>query len=199
MHQNMVNLLIAITGSVASIRCVKLIEEIRKQCTNQHIPVEIKVIATKPALHFVEKDEITSTGVQLLTDEDEWATWKTLGDPVLHIELRKWADLMVIAPLDANTLAKAANGLCDNLVTCVLRAWEVSKPLYIAPAMNTCMWSHPMTEEHLNRVQSFGYTVIPPISKKLACADVGVGAMAEYNDIASIVVTRMTRLMSSSQ
>lgn len=193
----MVNLLIAITGSVASIRCVKLIEAIRKQCTDLNVPVEIRVIATQPALHFVCKDEIKSTGSQFFTDEDEWATWKTLGDPVLHIELRKWADLMLIAPLDANTLAKAANGLCDNLVTCVLRAWEVSKPLYIAPAMNTCMWNHPITADHISRVKGFGYTVIPPISKKLACADVGVGAMAEYNDIASIVVTQMATLMNS--
>lgn len=195
----MVNLLIAITGSVASIRCVKLIEEIRKQCSDIHLPVEIKVIATKAALHFTSRGEITSTNVELLTDEDEWTSWKGLGDPVLHIELRKWADLMLIAPLDANTLAKAANGLCDNLVTCVLRAWEVSKPLYLAPAMNTAMWNHPMTEEHINRVKSFGYTLIPPISKKLACADVGVGAMAEYNDIASIIVTRMASLASSNQ
>lgn len=195
----MVNLLIAVTGSVATIRLVKLIEEIRKQCSDQHVTVDIKVIATNHALHFFAKDDVVSLGVQLFTDEDEWATWKTLGDQVLHVELRKWADLMVIAPLDANTLAKAANGLCDNLVTCVLRAWNISKPLYLAPAMNTHMWNHPITEEHINRVVNFGYTLIPPISKKLACADVGVGAMAEYSDIASLLVSKMATLSSNGQ
>ena len=53
-------------------------------------------------------------------DEEEWREWKQVGDPVMHIELRRWADCMVIAPLSANTLAKCAQGLCDNLLTCVV-------------------------------------------------------------------------------
>lgn len=64
-------------------------------------------------------------------DEDEWHAWKAIGDPVLHIDLRRWADLMVIAPLSANTLAKLAGGLCDNLLTCVVRAWDFDKPLLV--------------------------------------------------------------------
>ena len=54
-------------------------------------------------------------------DEEEWREWKVVGDPVMHIELRRWADCLVIAPLSANTLAKVAQGLCDNLLTCVVR------------------------------------------------------------------------------
>ena len=53
-------------------------------------------------------------------DEEEWREWKQVGDPVMHIELRRWADCLVIAPLSANTLAKCAQGLCDNLLTCVV-------------------------------------------------------------------------------
>jgi len=64
-------------------------------------------------------------------DEDDWRSWKTVGDDVLHIELRRWADIMVIAPLSANTLAKVANGMCDNLLTCVVRAWDWQKPLLV--------------------------------------------------------------------
>ncbi len=64
-------------------------------------------------------------------DEDDWRSWKTVGDDVLHIELRRWADIMVIAPLSANTLAKVANGLCDNLLTCVVRAWDWQKLLLV--------------------------------------------------------------------
>ena len=64
-------------------------------------------------------------------DEDDWRSWRAVGDEVLHIELRRWADAVVIAPLSANTLAKAANGLCDNLLTCVVRAWDWQKPLLV--------------------------------------------------------------------
>src|SRR5262245_20486764 len=70
-------------------------------------------------------------------------------DPVLHIELRRWADLLVIAPLDANTLAKLAYGLSDNLLTCLYRAWDRRRPIVLAPAMNTFMWENPLTDRHL--------------------------------------------------
>ena len=73
-------------------------------------------------------------------------------DAVLHIELRKWADVFVIAPLDANTLAKLAVGLCDNCLTCVWRAWDLAKPVVLAPAMNTLMWQHPFTRRHLRAI-----------------------------------------------
>lgn len=64
-------------------------------------------------------------------DEEEWHSWQKKGDPVLHIELRKWADILIIAPLSANTLAKIAQGLCDNCLTSVVRAWDFSKPLLV--------------------------------------------------------------------
>lgn len=64
-------------------------------------------------------------------DEDDWRSWQKVGDPVLHIELRRWADVLLLAPLSANTLAKAASGLCDNLLTCVVRAWDFKKPLLV--------------------------------------------------------------------
>lgn len=78
---------------------------------------------------FVKKEEIEELGllykVECLVDEDEQLRWTKRGDPVLHIELRKWADALIIAPLSANTLAKIANGLCDNLVTLVCRCWDM--------------------------------------------------------------------------
>lgn len=72
----------------------------------------------------------------------------------LHsLELRKWADAMLIAPLDANTLAKISNGLCDNLLTSVVRAWDTQRPLYFAPAMNTYMWTSPHTVRHRKTIK----------------------------------------------
>jgi phosphopantothenoylcysteine decarboxylase len=85
----------------------------------------------------------------LLSSEyhEEWKGWQTLGDPVLHIQLRDWADIAVVAPLSAHSLAKIATGLCDDPLSCVLRAWDLGyhatrpgKPLVLAPAMNTAMW-----------------------------------------------------------
>uniref|UniRef100_A0A3B3Z9F8 Flavoprotein domain-containing protein n=1 Tax=Periophthalmus magnuspinnatus TaxID=409849 RepID=A0A3B3Z9F8_9GOBI len=113
--------------------------------------------------------------------------WTCRSDPVLHIELRRWAHLFVIAPLDANTLAKIANGICDNLLTCVVRAWDTSRPLLFCPAMNTAMWNHPVTAEHVSRLEAFGYREIPCISKKLVCGDEGKGAMAEVPTIVSAI------------
>ncbi|XP_030432636.1 phosphopantothenoylcysteine decarboxylase isoform X7 [Gopherus evgoodei] len=105
--------------------------------------------------------------------------WKGRTDPVLHIDLRRWADLMLVAPLDANTLAKIANGICDNLLTCVIRAWDMTKPLLFCPAMNTAMWEHPITAHQVEQLKDFGYTEIPCVVKRLVCGDEGQGAMAE--------------------
>jgi phosphopantothenoylcysteine decarboxylase len=102
------------------------------------------------------------------TDDDEWTTWNKRGDKVLHIEITKISDLFLIAPLSANTLAKIANGLADNLLTCVSRAWDLfSKPFLVAPAMNTQMYKHPITDKQLKELESFGVQIIPAVVKKL--------------------------------
>ena len=81
-------------------------------------------------------------------DEDEWRDWRAVGDPVLHIELRRWADALVLAPLSANTLAKLAHGLCDNLLTCVVRRAAVPPlPVPSAPARHA-PHARPPTHSH---------------------------------------------------
>jgi phosphopantothenoylcysteine decarboxylase len=91
--------------------------------------------------------------------------------------------------MDANTMAKAANGICDGLLGCVLRAWDhrSKKPILAFPAMNTYMWEHPVTMEHVLKLRSFGYRIIDPIEKTLVCGDVGVGAMAEIPTIMATI------------
>lgn len=122
-----------------------------------------------------------------------------MGDPVLHIELRNWADIFLIAPLSAHSLAKLAHGFCDDTLSCVARAWDFgyhstrpAKPLVIAPAMNTAMWQHPLTLQQLQTIQSFSITasdgnstirIIEPTSKTLACGEVGIGALASVDTI----------------
>ena len=104
-------------------------------------------------------------------------------DPVLHIELRKWADVLVIAPLSANTLAKMTYGLCDNLLTSIYRAWDWRKPVVVAPSMNTMMWENDPTSDQLGKLRNRSVIVVPPMEKELACGDIGEGAMALIDDI----------------
>ena len=176
MESSKQNVLIGVTGSVATIKLGLIVSKIKNDLPNS----SIKVISTKNALHFLKNEEIDT---EVLTDEEEWKEWQKVGDPVLHIELCKWANVLAITPLDANTLAKIASGICDNLLTCVVRAWRREKPLLFAPAMNSFMFEHPITRHQIDTLCGFGYELIPPIEKKLACGDFGIGAMASVDDI----------------
>ncbi|KAJ2720513.1 hypothetical protein GGI07_004558 [Coemansia sp. Benny D115] len=181
------------TGSVASIKVPQLARNIIDQGAKQGLRIEIAIAASNSALHFFRREQLPSTDVTLYTDKDEWSGWRKIGDPVLHIELRKWADICVVAPLDANTMAKVANGFCDNLLTCVLRAWDMAKPRIVGPAMNPMMWEHPITAKQVGQLRELGFVVVDPISKGLACGDVGMGAMAEPETIAQVVVDELLR------
>ena len=165
------NVLLGVTGSVAAVLTPKLVDILSK---NGHI---VTVVMTNTAPKFLKEK------IPYYKDEDEWSTFNEIGDPILHIELRKWADVFLIAPCTMNTMAKIANGLCDNLLTNIARAWDYSKPFLIAPAANTYMWQSSITESQIKVVKNLGIKIIPPISKTLACGDTGVGAMADIKTI----------------
>lgn len=152
--------------------------------------LQIRVVLTEKSKHFVNFQEIAPFA-EIVTDEHEWQMWKVRGDPVLHIELIKWADIFIIAPLDANTLGKISSGLCDNLLTCAARAWDLHKPLLFCPAMNTKMYLHPLTSKQIEELKDFGYYEIPSISKNLICGDTGIGAMAEVDCIVEKIFSHL--------
>ncbi|XP_067941337.1 phosphopantothenoylcysteine decarboxylase-like [Watersipora subatra] len=179
-------ILIGCSGSVAAIKLEELVEQLLSAVSNS----ELRVIITEHARHFTPLKKSVEK-VIYYTDEDEWKAWNKMGDNVLHIELGKWADVFVIAPLSANSLAKMANGLCDNLLTCTVRAWDMRKPLLFAPAMNTRMLQHPITRPQINSLVSFGYIEIPTVVKMLACGEKGDGAMASVNTIVDRVVASL--------
>jgi len=160
--------LFAVTGSVAAIKLNELLRLLNAFA-------EVIVVTTKSAEHFVaDYGSSDVDGVRFYNDASEYTMWHARNDPVLHIELRKWADIFLIAPLSANSLAKLANGLCDNLVTSIARAWDFERPFYVAPAMNTLMWTHPFTQKHLGILtDELGISVIPPVQKTLMCGDKG--------------------------
>jgi phosphopantothenoylcysteine decarboxylase len=106
-----------------------------------------------------------------------------------------WADVVVIAPLDANTLGKIATGITDNLLTHVVRSWSVTKPLLFAPAMNTLMWQHPITSRQIDTLVGFGFEQIECIEKTLACGDTGKGALATVESIVGRVRSHVLALL----
>lgn len=205
-------ILIATTGSVASVKLPLIVEALLK-----YADVAIQVVATNASLAFYDKDKVKT---RVWQDQDEWYQGYKVGDPILHIELRKWATILVIAPLDANTLAKIApttgSGQVDSLITCIWRAWDASKPILLAPAMNTFMWFHPTTRLHIkdlvnmNKVvqtqshdaemddlfplplEPFNIRILPPMSKMLACGDIGVGAMMEWSSIVTTIADTLS-------
>ncbi|XP_014678218.1 PREDICTED: phosphopantothenoylcysteine decarboxylase-like isoform X1 [Priapulus caudatus] len=179
------HVLLGVTGSVAAVK----VAELSKKLSSIH-GVEVKIVATEKSLHFFDLEALRKSPVGVFTDQDEWK-WSNREDPVLHIELRKWADVMVIAPLDANTLGKMVNGLCDNLLTCIIRAWDFNKPLIFCPAMNTFMWEHPITKFQIDKLTNWGFVEVPCIEKTLVCGDKGLGAMAEVNVIAEKIQKNM--------
>nr|XP_061812867.1 phosphopantothenoylcysteine decarboxylase-like [Nerophis lumbriciformis] len=182
--------LVGVTGSVAALKLPILVSELLR------LPgVDVRVVTTVHAGHFYNPEEVS---VKIYSDKDEWEMWSQRSDPVLHIELRRWADLLVIAPLDANTLGKISCGICDNLLTCVVRAWDTSRPLLFCPAMNTAMWQHPITAQQVQRLKEFGYVEIPCIAKKLVCGDVGKGAMAEVSTIINVIKQCLQQTSESS-
>ncbi|KAL0960721.1 hypothetical protein HGRIS_005747 [Hohenbuehelia grisea] len=181
---NSVHVLLITTGSVASVKAPLIVTELLR-----YRNVRVEVVASKPSLTFFSQDDIVKAGSRVWTDDDEWVDEYKIGDPILHIELRRWADIVLVAPCSANTLAKIANGLCDNLVTSLLRALAPTTPTYVFPAMNTLMFEHPLTAEHLRVVREvIRYNVVGPIGKALACGDTGLGAMTEWKDIVKVVV-----------
>lgn len=132
---------------------------------------------------------------------------------ILHNELRRWADIMLIAPLSANSLAKITNGIADNLLTSIIRSWgpsiatsqqgQIKKPILVAPAMNTFMYTHPITAKQLAMLVApeygFGMEILKPVEKVLVCGDIGMGGMREWSDIVEILRRRVTVLKAESK
>jgi len=155
----MKNLLI-VTGSISAYKAPSIANGLRNSGN------EVKVVLTDSAQKFITKLSFSSQGFETYTDEDDWA---------------------LVAPCTANTLAKIANGIADNLASSILRA-RYEKNVF-SLAMNTDMYENPVTEEHIMRIRerSLGNYFIQPESKKLACGVDGIGALPSTRTIVSYV------------
>ena len=215
------HLLLAATGSVATIKLSNIARALSK-----YDNLSMRIVLTESAAEFLQGQSDEQPSLETIAkiknvdgiyrDSDEWRKPWVRGDSILHIELRRWADMMVIAPLSANSLAKIALGLSDNLVTSVVRAWDTTgamditskhgvtygthgkKLIVVAPAMNTAMWEQPVTAEHLRKIgEAWGihnegwFDVLRPIEKELACGDTGSGAMKDWREIVEFIKVSM--------
>ena len=163
-------ILLAVTGSIAAYKVPALVRLLVKE------GAEVKVIMTPAATQFVAPLTLSTLSKnEVLYELSENNSWSN------HVMLGRWADLMLVAPLSCNSLAKMANGLCDNLFTAVYLS-SVCK-VVVAPAMDEDMWMHPSTQNNIQKIESFSNYVIPVEKGELASGLVGSGRMAEPDHI----------------
>jgi phosphopantothenoylcysteine decarboxylase len=179
------HLLLGASGSVAIIKLPNIILALK-----DHRNLSIRVVLTKSAVHFLNgqsQEQPTIAALSALPnvdavyqDDDELAGTWTRGTGILHINLRKWADILLVVPLSANTLAKIVNGMSDSLLTSVIRAWDTTglvdgkrKRIIVAPSMNTAMWLHPVTAHQIRVLEEDWGVADPSRSPGNGAADKG--------------------------
>ncbi|MBN9295566.1 MAG: bifunctional phosphopantothenoylcysteine decarboxylase/phosphopantothenate--cysteine ligase CoaBC [Filimonas sp.] len=173
-------ILLGITGSIAAYKAILLVRLLVKA------GAEVKCVMTPAAKDFVSPLVLSTLSknsvLHSIADEGTWAN---------HVMMGRWADVMLIAPLSCNTLAKMANGQCDNLLLAIYLS--ATCPVVLAPAMDEDMWHHPATKSNLDKVISYGNKLIPVNNGELASGLYGEGRMAEPEEILQYLVANFFR------
>ncbi|MCW3160867.1 bifunctional phosphopantothenoylcysteine decarboxylase/phosphopantothenate--cysteine ligase CoaBC [Chryseobacterium oryctis] len=174
-------ILIAVSGGIAAYKIHFLIRDFVKKGAN------VQIIMTPDAENFVTKLSLSTLSKKPVYSDFYSAngTWNS------HVELALWADVIVIAPCTANTLAKMTHGMCDNLV--IATYMSAKCPVFIAPAMDLDMYQHPSTKQNLEMAEDFGHFIIPAENGELASGLIGQGRMAEPETIAKAVEDFFTK------
>ena len=174
----MANILLAVTGSISVYKAADLTSQLTK------LGHHVKILMTPAATAF-----ITPLTLQVLSKQAVLVEVMTEEDPkqIKHIDLGKEADLFLVAPASANTIAKLAHGFADTIVTSTALALPSDVKKFLAPAMNTKMLDHPATQNNLETLKSYGYQIIPPREAILACGDQGSGALASIETILTTI------------
>ena len=169
-------IVVGVSGGIAAYKACDLVSKLSKK------DYEVKVILTKHAEKFVSKltfEALCHNYVETdLFDESN-------EDPIAHITLAKWADLMIIVPATANIIAKVTHGISDDLLSTTFLACNKHK--MICPAMNTQMYENPITQKNIQACKDLGYQILDPVVGHLACNDTGRGKMIEPADIVEAI------------
>lgn len=167
-------IVLGVTGSIAAYKSAVLIRLLIKA------GAEVKVVMTPSARDFITPLTLATVSKNPVVSDfqkDESGQWNN------HVELGLWAEVFVVAPASANTIAKMANGICDNLLLATYLSARC--PVVLAPAMDLDMLQHPSTKSNLEKVRSFGNHIIEPVYGELASGLTGTGRMAEPEEIVS--------------
>ncbi len=182
------NIVLGVTGGIAAYKCVDLVSRLRKQGANVH------VILTKGAQNFVTETAMREiSGNPVVT-----SMWGEIQEySVEHIALAKLADLVLIAPATANIIAKCAAGIADDMLTTTVLATRA--PIMFAPAMNSNMYEHPLTQENIQKLQQLGWQLIEPAVGHLACGTSGVGRMPEPQELVEAVKEYLASSLAAAE
>lgn len=178
------NILLGVCGSIASYKSAPLIRLLVEAGAN------VQVVMTKEATQFITPLTLSTLSKNPVLAEyykPETGEWNN------HVHLGLWADLMLIAPVSANTMAKMANGLCDNLLTAVYLSAKC--PVYFAPAMDLDMWKHPSTQKNLQKLLDFKNILIKPAYGELASGLIGEGRMEEPKAIVDFLNKPLSQML----
>jgi len=181
-------ILIIICGGISAYKSLELIRLLKKQ------GAEIKTILTKSAKEFVTPLSVASLSQEKVYDDLFSAENEAEMD---HISLSRWADVILVAPVTANTISKLSAGSSDDLASTVILASD--KDIFLAPAMNVRMWEHPSTKQNLNKLKSYGYKVIGPEVGDMACGEFGEGKMTEPKDIFQTIASYFGELKKNQK
>jgi len=177
------HVLLGVTGGIAAYKAVDLASRLRRA------GAKVNTIMTENACRLVcPKSFEVVTGSAVLTglweDRPVYSLWdeQAEGGKPRHVDLADWADIVVVAPATANIIGKAANGICDDLLSTVLCAAS-AKSVLLAPAMNNNMWANVAVQRNVQTVKKMGFELVGPVRGRLACGTEGWGRMSEPQEI----------------
>ncbi len=174
--------LVGVCGGIAAYKSAELVRELQRR------GAEVRVIMTRSAQEFIQPLTFASlTGHKVFT-----TLWDSPADAsvIEHIAQAQWADVLVIAPATANTLAKLSHGIADDFLSATYLATKAK--VVLAPAMNVNMWNHPATQANVSTLERRGYRMIEPGSGYLACGMTGDGRLADTEAIVREVFEQMS-------